>query len=104
MKKIINVDVFFELETKENEDIRGKAWEYINSNLSEVFSTEGSELTIYNLNGEEYFEDGEEVSWLPPRDLDVSRLNFLEKVLAFFQEWGIIRLKKKGKFPKLKGE
>lgn len=62
MKKIIKVDVFFELETKENEDIRDKAWKYIDSNLSEVFSIEGSELTIYNLNGEEYFEDDEEVS------------------------------------------
>ena len=104
MKKIIKVDVFFELETKENEDIRGKAWKYIDSNLSEVFSTEGSELTIYNLNGEEYFEDDEEVSWLPPHDLDVLRLNHSQKVLAFFQEWGIIRSKKRGKFPKLKGE
>lgn len=62
MKKIIEVNVFFELETKEGEDIRDKAWEYIHSNLSELFSTEGSELTIYNLNGEEYFEDEEEVS------------------------------------------
>lgn len=61
MKKIIEVNIFFELETKENEDIRGKAWEYIHSNMSELFSTEGSELTIYNLNGEEYFEDKEEV-------------------------------------------
>jgi hypothetical protein len=61
MKKIIKVDVFFELETKENEDIRDKAWEYIDSNMSELFSTEGSELTIYNLNGEEYFDDEEEV-------------------------------------------
>lgn len=62
MKKIIKIDVFFELETKENENVRDKAWEYIDSNLSEVFSTEGSELIIYNLNGEEYFEDDEEVS------------------------------------------
>jgi hypothetical protein len=61
MRKIIKVDVFFELETKEGEDIRDKAWEYIDSNMSELFSTEGSELTIYNLNGEEYFEDEEEV-------------------------------------------
>lgn len=61
MKKIIKIDVFFELETKEGEDIRGKAWEYIDSNMPELFSTEGSELTIYNLNGEEYFEDEEEV-------------------------------------------
>ena len=61
MKKIIKIDVFFELETKEGEDIRDKAWEYIDSNMPELFSTEGSELTIYNLNGEEYFEDEEEV-------------------------------------------
>lgn len=61
MKKIIKIDVFFELETKEGEDVRGKAWEYIDSNMPKLFSIEGSELTIYNLNGEEYFEDDEEV-------------------------------------------
>lgn len=61
MKKIIKIDVFFELETKEGEDVRGKAWEYIDSNMPKLFSVEDSELTIYNLNGEEYFEDEEEV-------------------------------------------
>ena len=61
MKKIIKIDVFFELETKEGGDVRGKAWEYIDSNMPKLFSVEGSELTIYNLNGEEYFEDEEEV-------------------------------------------
>ena len=61
MKKIIKIVVFFELETKEGEDVRGKAWEYIDSNMPKLFSVEDSELTIYNLNGEEYFEDEEEV-------------------------------------------
>ena len=61
MKKIIKIVVFFELETKEGEDVRGKAWEYIGSNMPKLFSVEDSELTIYNLNGEEYFEDEEEV-------------------------------------------
>lgn len=62
MKKIIRTDIFFELEIKEKENIYEKAWEYIKSNLSELFSVEGSELTVYNLDGEEYFEDGKEVS------------------------------------------
>lgn len=59
MKKIIEANIFFELEIKEEENIYDKAWKYIKSNLSELFSIEGSELTIYNLNGEEYFEDEE---------------------------------------------
>lgn len=60
MKKIVKVEVFFELEVEEKENIYDKAWEYIDNNLSDVFSTEGEELTIYNLNGERYFEDEEE--------------------------------------------
>lgn len=60
MKKIIKVNIFFELEIEEKENICNKAWEYIEDNLSNVFSTEGEELTIYNLNGERYFEDEEE--------------------------------------------
>lgn len=60
MKKIVEVNVFFELEVEEKENIHDKAWEYIEDNLSDVFSIEGSELTIYNPNGERYFEDDEE--------------------------------------------
>ena len=60
MKKIVNVDVFFELEIEEGENIYNKAWEYVENNLSDAFSTEGSELIIYNLNGKQYFEDDEE--------------------------------------------
>ena len=59
MKKIVEVNVFFELEVEEKENICDSAWEYIEGNLSSVFSTEGSELTIYNPNGERYFEDEE---------------------------------------------
>ena len=60
MKKIVNVDVFFELEIEAGENVYDSAWKYIKNNLPNVFNTEGSELTIYNLNGEEYFEDYEE--------------------------------------------
>lgn len=60
MKKIVKVDIFFELEVEEEENVYDKAWEYIEDNLSGAFDTEGSELTIYNLNGEQYFEDDEE--------------------------------------------
>lgn len=60
MKKIIEVNIFFELEVEEKESIYDKAWEYIEDNLSSAFDTEGSELTIYNLNGEQYFEEDEE--------------------------------------------
>ena len=60
MKKIVEVNVFFELEVEEKENIWHSAWKYIEDNLSDVFSIEGSELTIYNPNGERYFEDEEE--------------------------------------------
>lgn len=59
MKKIIEVNVFFELEVEEKENIYNKIWKYIEDNLSDAFSIEGSELTIYNPNGERYFEDDE---------------------------------------------
>ena len=56
MRKIVNVDVRFELEFEEGEgvSIYEKAWEYIDKNLPKVFNIEGSELTIYNLDGQEY--------------------------------------------------
>lgn len=62
MRKIVEVDVSFEFEFEKEKgvSIYEKAWEYINKNLPKVFSTEGSELTIYNLNGEEYFESEDE--------------------------------------------
>ena len=62
MRKIVNVDVCFELEFEKGEgvSIYEKAWEYIDKNLPKVFNTEGSELTIYNLDGEEYFEGEDE--------------------------------------------
>ena len=60
MKKIVEVNIFFELEKEKDESIYPKAWKYIEDNLSDVFSFEGSELTIYNLNGEEYFESEDE--------------------------------------------
>ena len=60
MKKIVEVNVFFELEVEEKENIWSSAWKYIEDNLSDVFSIEGSELTFYNPNGEQYFEEEEE--------------------------------------------
>ena len=62
MRKIVNVDVRFELEFEEGEgvSIYEKAWEYIDKNLPKVFNIEGSELTIYNLDGQEYFEGEDE--------------------------------------------
>lgn len=59
MKKIAEVNVFFELEVEEKENIYDSAWKYIEDNLSDVFSIEGSEVIIYNPNGERYFEDEE---------------------------------------------
>jgi hypothetical protein len=56
MKKIVRADVFFEIETEKNVSIYEKAWEYLDKILPDVFSVEGSELTIYNLDGTEYFE------------------------------------------------
>jgi hypothetical protein len=60
MKKIVEVNIFFELEKEKDESIYPKAWKYIEDNLYDAFSIEGSELTIYNLNGEEYFESEDE--------------------------------------------
>lgn len=60
MKKIVRADVFFEIETEENVSIYEKAWEYLHEILPNVFSIEGSELTIYNLDGTEYFESEDE--------------------------------------------
>ena len=56
MRKIVKVDVFFEFDFEKEKEVSiyEKAWEYIDKNLPNIFSTEGSELTIYNLNGEEY--------------------------------------------------
>jgi hypothetical protein len=60
MKKIVRADVFFEIETEKNVSIYEKAWEYLDKILPDVFSVEGSELTIYNLDGTEYFESENE--------------------------------------------
>ena len=66
MRKIVEVNVSFEFEFEKGKgvSIYEKAWEYIDKNLPKVFNTEGGELTIYNLNGEEYFEsEDEEYNW-----------------------------------------
>ena len=45
MKKVIGVDIYFELDTeKEGSALCEEAWEYIKKNLPECFNTEGSEL------------------------------------------------------------
>lgn len=52
MKRVISVDIYFEIEASTEDEIREKAWEYLYDKLPEVFSTEGSELTLYNLEEE----------------------------------------------------
>lgn len=46
MKFFCSVDVYFEIEAENQDEIFTKAWDFVHNNLPESFCTEGAEMYV----------------------------------------------------------